>query len=71
MVCGDINYCTEKQNCYDDKHLKQPNRCKLYAHNPIDALWENKKGYMPRKKKNRHIGETHEQLVLRLFGSGE
>ena len=72
MVCGDANYCTEKQNCYDDKYLKQPNRCKLYQHNPVDALGENVKGYKPLPKIIKITPDMDiAQIALAIFGETE
>ena len=49
MVCGDANYCTVKDKCYSDEHIKRPNNCKDFELNPMDALFENERGYRPRK----------------------
>jgi hypothetical protein len=50
MVCGDANYCTVKDKCYSDEHIKRPNNCNDFELNPMDALFENERGYRPRKK---------------------
>lgn len=55
MVCGDANYCSVKQRCYSDEHIKRTNKCKDFEFNPIDALGENEKGYQPRQKKQKPL----------------
>lgn len=70
MVCGDANYCTEKEICKTDKQLKQSNKCNKFEFNPIDALSENEKGYVPRKKKiDKFAGMDYKQMALLLFGT--
>ena len=49
MVCGDANYCSKRKECYTDKQICRPNKCKDYDLNPIDAFGINEKGYQPRK----------------------
>lgn len=61
MVCGDGNYCTEKKECYTDKQICRPNKCKKFDLNPIDALGLNLDGYKPRKKTESN---TFKQLKL-------
>lgn len=58
MCCGDANYCTVKQRCYSDKALRQPNRCKDFEFNPVDAMGLNPRGYNPRRpKREPDIGQ--------------
>lgn len=52
MVCGDANYCSVKKACYSDVKIKRANKCKDFEFNPIDALYENKQGYVPRQRKD-------------------
>ena len=61
MVCGDANYCTEKQQTYSDKQIKQLNKCKYFNFNPIDALYENVRGYNPQVAK---VKEDSAQISL-------
>ena len=64
MVCGDANYCTEKQHTKTDKQIKQSNNCKEFLLNPIDALYENAEGYKPRiLRKPKQQGEQIGGLV--------
>ena len=51
MCCGDVNWCGVKQRTYSDSAIKAPNHCKFFEFNPIDALGENNKGYIPKKQK--------------------
>ena len=51
MVCGDVNYCTEKNEVYTDKQICRVNKCKSFIFNPIDALGINENGYQPRNNK--------------------
>ena len=53
MVCGDANYCSVKQKCYTEAHIKHSNTCKHFEPNEMDALFENEDGYKPRKKKQK------------------
>ncbi len=53
MVCGDANYCSKKEQCYSDEHIKRTNKCKDFDFNPIDALYENQEGYKPRVIKQK------------------
>jgi hypothetical protein len=62
MVCGDSNYCTEHKECYTDKQICRPNKCKDFDLNPIDALGVNLKGYKPRETKPKD--NDFEQLRL-------
>ena len=62
MICGDENYCTEHKECYTDKQICRPNKCKDFDLNPIDALGINDKGYKPRKFKPKD--NSFEQLRL-------
>ena len=48
MTCGDVNYCSAKEQTYTDKQVCRANKCKDFELNPIDALGINKKGYQPR-----------------------
>ena len=57
MVCGDANYCTEHKECFTDKQICRPNKCKQFVLNPIDALQLNEKGYQPRKPKEKTVFE--------------
>lgn len=52
MVCGDANYCSVRQECYSDAKIKRANKCKDFEFNPIDALYENENGYIPRQNKS-------------------
>ncbi len=53
LVCGDANYCTKREVTMSDAAAKSPNRCHDFAFNPIDALGENEKGYIPRSPKKK------------------
>ena len=48
MVCGDANYCSEKQATFTDKQIKRETQCKDFIFNKIDALFSNEIGYQPR-----------------------
>lgn len=68
MVCGDANYCTEFNECYTEKQICSPNKCKKFVFNKIDALWKNLKGYQPRKPKEN---SNFEQMKLESEVQGE
>ena len=48
FVCGNGEWCQVKQTELTEKYSKNPNRCKEFEFNPIDAYGENKKGYHQR-----------------------
>lgn len=50
MVCGDANYCSIRERCYSDDHIRHTNTCKDFELNPIDAIRINEQGYRPRRK---------------------
>ena len=60
MVCGDANYCSVRETTYSDSYIKNPNRCKDFELNPVDALYENPDGYRPIKQKQ----EDGEQIEI-------
>ena len=60
MCCGDANYCSAKKRTLCDRYIKQVNHCKDFEFNPIDALFENEKGYKPREK----VVNSENQLKL-------
>lgn len=62
MVCGDANYCTKHNECYTDKQICRPNKCKDFDLNSIDALGINPKEYKPREIKPKD--NNFEQLRL-------
>lgn len=51
MVCGDANYCEVKHKTFSTKYIKRQNNCKFFVLNPMDALFENERGYRPRERK--------------------
>ena len=62
---GNGNYCEIKKTYPTDKQAKSPNKCKKFDLNPIDAFYENNKGYMPREPyKSRSQKEPVGQLSL-------
>ena len=70
MVCGDVNFCTEKGFALSDEQIKRTNKCKYFEINPIDALGSDKQ-YCPRKQKENSnseqilIGEINEQQTIK------
>ena len=50
MVVGDANYCGHYDITVGEWKLKHTNKCRHFEYNPIDALQENAKGYVPRVK---------------------
>ena len=66
MVCGDANYCTMKQKCYSEAHIKHSNTCKHSILNPMDALQENAQDYQPRQKKRRKPLEYYDGFDFSL-----
>lgn len=61
FVTGNGNWCDVKQFSPTDKQAKSPNKCKMFKLNPIDAYFENEKGYRPRTKST---SEQSEQLRI-------
>ena len=64
MCCGDANWCEVKQSTYSDSTIKAPNHCKFFEFNPIDALGENNKGYIPKALKSREEQKDNGQTKL-------
>jgi len=62
MCCGDANYCSVKKITLSEQYIKRANKCKDFEFNPIDALFENKKGYQERKKQKAN----EDQLKLEV-----
>lgn len=60
MICGDVNWCEVEQRTYSNSTIKSPNHCKFFEFNPIDALMENEKGYIP--KPRRSSNDDHIKL---------
>jgi hypothetical protein len=50
LVYGDSCFCEKKRWVKSYNSCKQPNKCKDFELNPIDALGENPKEYKPREK---------------------
>ena len=51
LVYGDSCYCEKKRWVKSYNSCKQPNKCKEFELNPIDALCENPKEYKPRENR--------------------
>lgn len=51
LVTGNGTYCTMLEKEKSDSAAKRVNKCKFFAFNPIDAFFENARGYRPRKPK--------------------
>lgn len=51
MCCGDANYCEVKKKTFSTEYIKRQNNCRYFELNPMDALFENKRGYRPREQK--------------------
>ena len=65
MVCGDANYCEVFKETYSTAKIKRVNNCSMFILNPIDALFENERGYRPRKQK--HQTDRMYQYELKLI----
>lgn len=59
LVTGNGTYCTLLNREMSDASAKRVNYCKDFELNPIDAFWENEKGYQPRREK------TPEEIALK------
>jgi hypothetical protein len=64
MYSSDFNYCEINKESYSDKEIKRTNKCKFFELNPIDSLFENEKGYVPRKPKTKLLGDISKQQTL-------
>ena len=53
LVVGDANYCSRQKRTISESTAKGINRCTDFIYNPIDAFFENKKGYQPREPKKK------------------
>lgn len=67
FVTGNGNYCNEKNFSPSDEYAKRPNKCKLFDLNPIDAFYENEKGYTPREPKPKQC----DGQIKFIFQKGE
>ena len=65
LVVVDGAYCEKLKKFFSYEHCKYTNKCKFFELNPMDAFFENVKGYKPRivKEKPKIIIETN------LFGN--
>lgn len=62
---GNGNYCEKKNICPTDSYAKHPNSCMEFDLNPVDAFFESKKEYVPRKRVITRKSEVEcEQLSL-------
>jgi len=65
MVCGDVNYCDVKKQCFTDAKIKSINHCKDFAFCEIDALNPDEDHiYKPRKKYKQREEAQGEQLSI-------
>ena len=55
FITGNGNYCRKKQIEPSDRYAKSTNHCKEFDLNPIDAYYENLKGYRPRKPREKSL----------------
>lgn len=63
LVTGNGIYCTEKNETMSESKAKRVNSCPHFNLNPMDAFFENEKGYQPREpKQNKCEGQ------IDLFG---
>ena len=61
LCYGDVAHCDIK-GVKSIESCKAPNNCKHFEFNPIDAFFENEKGYQPRKENKKNT----KQLGLNL-----
>lgn len=64
LVVGDANYCTKHEKTMSEATAKSLNRCGDFAFNPMDAFFENEKGYTPRKQKEQKTEQCNGQISL-------
>lgn len=69
LVVGDNAYCTKREQCIKESYAKAVNRCHDFALNPMDAFFENEKGYQPRVPKEPKKTQCDGQISL--FEKGE
>ena len=64
---GDGVWCEKRQTTLSERYAKGTNKCKDFALNPIDAFYENERGYVPRKKTEK----KYEQIMLNVEGEND
>lgn len=57
LVVGDAPYCDVLKDTIRESKAKRVNNCPSFDFNPIDAFYENKRGYQPRGKKQKIEGQ--------------
>lgn len=65
FVTGNGNYCEVRNTEPTDQYAKNPNRCKFFELNPIDAYRMNEKGYKPRKPRRNDGNQITIEDILR------
>ena len=64
LVTGNGIWCGELEKEMSEATAKSQNRCSSFAYNPIDAFWENEKGYQPREAKEPKKTQCDGQISL-------
>lgn len=64
-VVGDVVWCGRLAKTIAESTAKSINNCKWFELNPMDAFFENEKGYKPREPKNKQCDGQ-----VNLFGKG-
>lgn len=64
-VVGDVVWCGILAKTMSESTAKTINNCKAFELNPMDAFFENEKGYKPREPKKKQCDGQYS-----LFGKG-
>lgn len=51
LVTGNGIYCEARHKEISESYAKSVNTCKLFEYNPMDAFFENERGYKPRSNR--------------------
>lgn len=62
LTTGNGIWCDARQREFPEAYCKAVNTCKYFERNPMDAFFENTKGYKPRQQKQPN--EDCEQMKL-------
>lgn len=67
LTYGDVPYCSVRKKVLSESYAKSTNRCKFFELNPIDAFYENLKGYRARGPRHLFGAEAKQIFIDEMF----
>ena len=64
LTAGNGIYCSKRNLCLSETYAKATNTCSDFEFNPMDAFFENERGYKPRTEKPK---PDNEQITLEAW----